>query len=165
MNYIIPKLRKETNVTKLHGEELIDNYAWIKQKNWQEVLKKPKNLNSEIQSYLEAENQFTKDNLQDFNSLKEIIFQELKGRIKDKDSSVPIKDGEFFYYTEYEEGTEYPCYKRINKEKKIETIFDTPKRAKNQKFFNLASLAHSHNHQYIAYNIDKNGSENYFLSV
>ena len=122
MKYTIPKLRKETNVTKLHGEELIDNYAWIKQKNWQEVLKKPKNLNSEIQSYLEAENQFTKDNLQDFNSLKETIFQELKGRIKDKDSSVPVKDGEFFYYTEYEEGTEYPCYKRINKEKKIETI-------------------------------------------
>lgn len=165
MKHTIPKLRKETNVTKIHGEHLIDDYAWIKQKNWQEVLKKPKNLNPEVQNYLEAENNYTQSNLQDLDLLKEEIFKELKGRIKDKDSSVPMKDGEFFYYTEYEEGSEYPCYKRINSQKKIETIFDSPKRAKGQKFFNLASLAHSHNHQYIAYNIDKNGSENYSLSV
>ena len=165
MKPTIPKLRKETNVTKIHEEHLIDDYAWIKQKNWQEVLKKPKNLNPEVQNYLEAENNYTQSNLQSLDSLKEEIFKELKNRIKDKDTSVPMKDGEYFYYTEYEEGSEYPFYKRINSQKKIETIFDAPKRAKGQKFFSLASLAHSHNHQYIAYNIDKNGSENYFLSV
>ncbi|MGA0790263.1 MAG: S9 family peptidase [Pelagibacteraceae bacterium] len=165
MKPTIPKLRKETNVTKIHEEHLIDDYAWIKQKNWQEVLKKPKNLNPEVQHYLEAENNYTQSNLQSLDSLKEEIFKELKNRIKDKDTSVPMKDGEYFYYTEYEEGSEYPCYKRINSQKKIETIFDAPERAKGQKFFSLASLAHSHNHQYIAYNIDKNGSENYFLSV
>ena len=52
MKPTIPKLRKETNVTKIHEEHLIDDYAWIKQKNWQEVLKKPKNLNPEVQNYL-----------------------------------------------------------------------------------------------------------------
>ena len=118
MKPTIPKLRKETNVTKIHEEHLIDDYAWIKQKNWQEVLKKPKNLNPEVQNYLEAENNYTQSNLQSLDSLKEEIFKELKNRIKDKDTSVPMKDGEYFYYTEYEEGSEYPCYKRINSQKK-----------------------------------------------
>ena len=165
MKNTTPKLRKETKVIKIHTHELTDDYAWIKQDNWQEVLQKPEVLNPEVLNYLKEENKFTDSQLEDQETLKETIFKELKGRIKDKDSSVPIKDGDFSYFTEYNEKSEYPCYKRTSFNHKTEIIFDAQKRSVGEKFFNIASISHSHNHQYIAYNIDKNGSENYLLSV
>ena len=162
---IIPKLRKETKRIKIHNDELIDDYAWIKQNNWQDVLKNPKKLDKEVENYLSKENLFVNEKLENKSQLKEKIFQELKGRIKDKDSSVPIKDGHYKYFSKYEKGSEYPTFKRINSENKIETIFDAQKESEGHKFFNLASVSHSHNHRFIAYNVDKNGSENYFLSI
>ena len=161
----IPKLRKETNSIKIHNEDLPDNYAWIKQKNWQEVLKDPKKLNGEVANYLTEENAFVKEQLKENKQLETEIFQELKGRIKDKDSSVPLKDGAYYYFSEYEEGSEYPSFKRTNSTDVVETIFNAQKKSEGEKFFNLASVCHSHDHRFIAYNIDKNGSENYFLSV
>ena len=161
----IPKLRKETNSIKIHNEDLPDNYAWIKQKNWQEVLKDPKKLNDEVANYLTEENAFVKEQLKEKEQLETEIFQELKGRIKDKDSSVPLKDGAYYYFSEYEEGSEYPSFKRTNSTNVVETIFNAQKKSEGEKFFNLASVCHSHDHRFIAYNIDKNGSENYFLSV
>jgi oligopeptidase B len=161
----IPKLRKETNSIKIHNEDLPDNYAWIKQKNWQEVLKNPKKLNDEVANYLTEENAFVKERLKEKEQLETEIFQELKGRIKDKDSSVPLKDGAYYYFSEYEGGSEYPSFKRTNSTDVVETIFNAQKKSEGEKFFNLASVCHSHDHRFIAYNIDKNGSENYFLSV
>ena len=161
----IPKLRKETNSIKIHNEDLPDNYAWIKQKNWQEVLKNPTKLNDEVANYLTEENAFVKEQLKENKQLETEIFQELKGRIKDKDSSVPLKDGAYYYFSEYEEGSEYPSFKRTGSTNVVETIFNAQKKSEGEKFFNLASVCHSHDHRFIAYNIDKNGSENYFLSV
>lgn len=161
----IPKLRKETNSIKIHNEDLPDNYAWIKQKNWQEVLKNPTKLNDEVANYLTEENAFVKEQLKEKEQLETEIFQELKGRIKDKDSSVPLRDGAYYYFSEYEEGSEYPSFKRTNSTDVVETIFNAQKKSEGEKFFNLASVCHSHDHRFIAYNIDKNGSENYFLSV
>ncbi len=161
----IPKLRKETNSIKIHNEDLPDNYTWIKQKNWQEVLKNPTKLNDEVANYLTEENAFVKEQLKEKKQLETEIFQELKGRIKDKDSSVPLKDGAYYYFSEYEEGSEYPSFKRTNSTDVVETIFNAQKKSEGEKFFNLASVCHSHDHRFIAYNIDKNGSENYFLSV
>ena len=161
----IPKLRKETNSIKIHNEDLPDNYAWIKQKNWQEVLKNPTKLNDEVANYLTEENAFVKEQLKEKEQLETEIFQELKGRIKDKDSSVPLKDGAYCYFSEYEGGSEYPSFKRTNSTNVVETIFNAQKKSEGEKFFNLASVCHSHDHRFIAYNIDKNGSENYFLSV
>ena len=161
----IPKLRKETNSIKIHNEDLPDNYAWIKQKNWQEVLKNPTKLNDEVANYLTEENTFVKERLKEKEQLETEIFQELKGRIKDKDSSVPLKDGAYYYFSEYEGGSEYPSFKRTNSTDVVETIFNAQKKSEGEKFFNLASVCHSHDHRFIAYNIDKNGSENYFLSV
>jgi oligopeptidase B len=161
----IPKLRKETNSIKIHNEDLPDNYAWIKQKNWQEVLKNPTKLNNEVANYLTEENAFVKEQLKEKKQLETEVFQELKGRIKDKDSSVPLKDGAYYYFSEYEGGSEYPSFKRTNPTNVVETIFNAQKKSEGEKFFNLASVCHSHNHRFIAYNIDKNGSENYFLSV
>ena len=162
---LIPKLRKEKKVTKIHDDELIDDYAWIKQKDWQTVLKDPLKLNKEVLKYIKDENNYKSEQIKDLTDLKKKIFNELKGRIKDKDSSVPIKDGTFSYYSKYLESSEYPQFLRIDSNRKEEIILDANLKSKNFKFFNLGSVSHSHNHQYLAYNVDTNGSEHYDLSI
>jgi oligopeptidase B len=162
---LVPKLRKEKKVINLHGDELIDDYAWIKQKDWQSVLKDPSKLNGEVLKYIKEENDYKSDQLKDLTDLKNKIFNELKGRIKDKDSSVPIKDGAYSYYSKYLENSEYPQFLRIDSNNKEEMIFDANLKSKDFKFFNLSSVSHSHDHKYLAYNVDTNGSEHYDLSV
>ena len=163
---LVPKLRKEKKTIQLHGHELVDEYSWIKQEDWQVVLKDPSKLNTEVLKYIEAENSFKDESLKDLKDLKKKIFEELKSRIKDKDSSVPLKDGEFSYYSKYDENSEHPQYIRISNNTKNETILlDANEKSKKFKFFNLGSLSHSHNHQLLAYNVDTKGSEYYDLTV
>ncbi|MAK12781.1 MAG: S9 family peptidase [Candidatus Pelagibacter sp.] len=162
---LVPKLRKEKKVTNIHQDELIDEYAWIKQEDWQSVLKDPSKLNKEVLEYINNENNYKSVKFRDLDTFKKKIFEELKGRIKDKDSSVPIKDGQFSYYSKYMENSEYPQFLRVNKKNDEEIIFDANIKSKSFKFFNLNSVSHSYNHQYLAYNVDTNGSEYYDLSV
>ena len=162
---LVPKLRKEKKVINIHQDKLIDEYAWIKQEDWQSVLKDPSKLNKEVLKYINEENNYKSEKLKDLDTFKKKIFEELKGRIKDKDTSVPVKDGQFSYYTKYIENSEYPQFLRVNKKKDVEIIFDANIKSKNFKFFNLNSVSHSHNHQYLAYNVDTNGSEYCDLSV
>ena len=162
---LVPKLRKEKKVINLHGDELTDDYAWVKQKDWQSVLKDPLKLNREVLKYIKEENDYKSDQLKDLTDLKNKIFNELKGRIKDKDSSVPIKDGAYSYYSKYLENSEYPQFLRIDGNNKEEVIFDADLKSKDFKFFNLNSVSHSHDHKYLAYNVDTNGSEHYDLCV
>ena len=77
---------------------------------------------------------------------------------------MPVKDGQFSYYSKYIENSEYPQFLELNKENN-EIIFDANIKSKNFKFFNLGSVSHSHNHQFLAYNVDTNGSEYYDLSI
>ena len=162
---LVPKLRKEKKVINIHQDELIDEYAWIKQKDWQSVLKDPSKLNKEVLKYLNEENNYKSEKLKNLDDFKEKIFKELKGRIKDKDSSVPVQDGQYSYYSKYLSNSEYPQFLRIDKNNNEEIIFDANIKSKNFKFFNLNSVSHSHNHQYLAYNVDTNGSEYYDLSI
>ena len=162
---LVPKLRKEKKVINIHQDELIDEYAWIKQKDWQSVLKDPSKLNKEVLKYINEENNYKSEKLKNLDDFKEKIFKELKGRIKDKDSSVPVQDGQYSYYSKYISNSEYPQFLRIDKNNSEEIIFDANIKSKNFKFFNLNSVSHSHNHQYLAYNIDTNGSEYYDLSI
>ena len=163
---LVPKLRKEKKVINIHEDELYDDYAWIKQKDWQAVLKDPSKLNREVLKYIEDENKFKDSKLNHLKDLKQKIFDELKGRIKDKDSSVPLKDGKFSYYSKYTENSEYPQFLRIcNETNNEEIILDANLKSKEFKFYNLSSVSHSDDHNYIAYNVDTNGSEYYDLSI
>ena len=68
MNSLVPKLNKVSKIIKIHNEELIDNYSWIKQKNWKEVILDPKKLNTEVKKYLDEENLFKENQLQDITA-------------------------------------------------------------------------------------------------
>src|SRR5690349_15087982 len=91
----------------------VDPYAWLKDDNWREVMRDPSRLRSDIRAYLEAENAYTYSGLETVTAaLQEKLFEEMKGRIKDNDSSVPAIDGAWAYYRRFREGGEYPLFVR-----------------------------------------------------
>src|SRR5262249_22497720 len=81
----------------LHGLRLIDEYAWLKAENWREVMRDPFQLDPAIRAYLQAENDYCERALADTKSLRETVFAEMKGRIKEDDSSAPDPDGPYAY--------------------------------------------------------------------
>jgi oligopeptidase B len=166
MNSLAPKLNKIYKIIKIHNEELIDNYSWIKQKNWKEVILDPKKLNIEVKKYLDEENLFKENQLQDIKNIENKLFQELKSKIKNEDNSVPKKDGSYFYAYKYNKDSEYPTYYRKNiKNNYEEIILDCEKKSKTHTYFNVGSISHSHNHKYVSYNIDTNGSEYFSIYI
>jgi oligopeptidase B len=98
--------RPERQVT--HGIERTDNYAWLRAGNWQEVMRDPSTLSPEIRSYLEAENAYTAQMMADTEGLQDKLFQEMKARIKEDDSTVPAPDGPYAYSVSYVTGGQHP---------------------------------------------------------
>jgi len=166
MNTSIPKINKILNVVKIHNEELIDNYSWIKQKNWKEVILDPNKLNTPVKEYLDEENLFKEEQLKDIKEIEKKLFEELKSKIKNEDNSVPKKDGDYYYAYKYNKNSEYPIYYRKNiKNNFEEIILDCEKKSKTHSYFNVAAISHSHNHKHLAYNIDTNGSEYFSIFI
>ena len=166
MNTSIPKINKILNTVKIHNEELIDNYSWIKQKNWKEVILDPNKLNTPVKKYLDEENLFKEEQLKDIKDIEKKLFEELKSKIKNEDNSVPKKDGDYFYAYKYNKNSEYPIYYRKNVKNNFEEIIlDCEKKSKTHSYFNVAAISHSHNHKHVAYNIDTNGSEYFSIFI
>jgi oligopeptidase B len=166
MNASVPKINKILNTVKIHNEELIDNYSWIKQKDWKEVILNPSKLNAEVKKYLDEENLFKENQLKDINDIEKKLFKELKSKIKNEDNSVPKKDGNYFYGYKYNKNSEYPIYYRKNfTNNSEEIILDCEKKSKTHTYFNVASISHSHDHKHVAYNIDTNGSEYFSIFI
>ena len=166
MNTSIPKINKILNTVKIHNEELIDNYSWIKQKNWKEVILDPNKLNTPVKKYLDEENLFKEEQLKDIKDIEKKLFEELKSKIKNEDNSVPKKDGDYFYAYKYNKNSEYPIYYRKNAKNNFEEIIlDCEKKSKTHSYFNVAAISHSHNHKHVAYNIDTNGSEYFSIFI
>ena len=166
MNTSIPKINKILNTVKIHNEELIDNYSWIKQKNWKEVILDPNKLNTPVKKYLDEENLFKEEQLKDIKDIEKKLFEELKSKIKNEDNSVPKKDGDYFYAYKYNKNSEYPIYYRKNVKNNFdEIILDCEKKSKTHSYFNVAAISHSHNHKHVAYNIDTNGSEYFSIFI
>ena len=166
MNASIPKINKILNTVKIHNEELIDNYSWIKQKDWKEVILNPSKLNVQVKKYLDEENLFKENQLKDINDVEKKLFEELKSKIKNEDNSVPKKDGNYFYGYKYNKNSEYPIYYRKNiTNNSEEIILDCEKKSKTHTYFNVASISHSHDHRHVAHNIDTNGSEYFSIFI
>jgi len=166
MNASIPKINKILSTIKIHNEELIDNYSWIKQKDWKEVILNPNKLNTEVKKYLDEENLFKENQLKDINDIEKKLFEELKSKIKNEDNSVPKKDGNYLYGYKYNKNSEYPIYYRKNTTNNSEEIIlDCEKKSKTHTYFNVASISHSHDHKHVAYNIDTNGSEYFSIFI
>jgi oligopeptidase B len=97
----------------MHGRSRVDAYQWLKDDNWQQVLRDPSVLRADIREHLEKENKYTEAVLAPTKALQARLLDEMKGRISKVDSSVPSVDGPYAYYSRYEEGSEHPIVSRI----------------------------------------------------
>ena len=95
-------------VFDIHGVRIQDDYAWLKAENWREVLKDPTVLDSEIRTCLEEENAYAKAAFSGTEEFQARLVAEMRGRIKEDDSTVPEPDGPFAYFTRYREGGQHP---------------------------------------------------------
>ena len=103
-----PAAAKKPVTDTRHGISRSDDYAWLRADNWQAMFKDTSILDPEIRAHLEAENAYMNAAMADTKELQKALFAEMKGRIKEDDSSVPVKDGPFAYGTLYVTGGEQP---------------------------------------------------------
>ncbi|MEL6662853.1 MAG: S9 family peptidase, partial [Pseudomonadota bacterium] len=108
-----PIAKREPVTIEQVGRTRVDPYQWLKDDNWQEVMSDPSVLRADIREYLEAENAYTKTHLEEpTEALREELFAEMRGRIKEDDSSLPNVDGPYAYLTRFRQGGEYPIFAR-----------------------------------------------------
>ncbi len=149
-----------------HGIERVDNYAWLRAQNWQEVMRDPASLGADIRAYLEAENAYTKAAMAGTEALQETLFKEMKGRIKEDDSTVPAPDGAYAYFTSYVVGGQHPRIERQKREGgEAAVLLDGDAMAAGKPFFQLGAAAWSHDHRLLAYAFDGKGSEFFRVKV
>ncbi len=149
-----------------HGITIVDDYAWLKDANWQEVLRDPGILNADIREYLEAENDYTESLLGHTADLQKTLVAEMRGRIKEDDSSVPAPDGPFAYLRKFREGGEHEMFGRSPRDGgEIEIVLDGDKLAADHEYFKFGGSRHSPDHRLEAWSADIKGSEYFSIRV
>ncbi|RME93560.1 MAG: S9 family peptidase, partial [Bacteroidetes bacterium] len=140
-----PVAAKKPKVFKEHGHERIDDYYWLRERD-----------NPEVIAYLESENAYLKEMMSHTEDLQQKLFEEMKGRIKETDQSVPYKDNGYYYLTRYEEGQEYPIYsrKKGSLEAPEEVLLNVNELAKPYNYYNIAGRSVSPDNKILAYGED-----------
>ncbi|MCC7134063.1 MAG: S9 family peptidase [Gemmatimonadales bacterium] len=151
-----PAARRIPTTVVLHGERLADDYAWLRDRE-----------SPEVRQYLEAENRYAEGVLAPLGGLETRLYDEMLGRIKQTDLSVPYRDGEYWYYTRTEEGRQYGihCRKLETLDAPEEILLDLNEMAVGQTFMAVAVFAVSPDGRYLAYSTDVTGFREYTLHV
>ena len=164
----IPQLKKKSEIKTCHNISWEDDYSWIHQDDILEVLKDSKKLNPEVRKYLEEENSYTDFHLSDTKNIQKELFNEIKGRIKLDDESLPFKDFDYEYWTKTTAKGNYS----IKLRKKIgtndvEEIWngDEEKEKLNVEYFGIGDLEVSFDDKYLGYSLDTKGSEYYTIYI
>lgn len=161
-----PRARKKPVTFAEHGFTRTDDYAWLRAENWQAMFEDTSLLEPEIRAHLEAENAYMKAAMADTQALQETLFAEMRGRIKEDDSSVPMPDGPFAYGWMHVTGGEYPHYFRTPREGgEKQILLDGDKEGEGRPFFNLGGLDYSPDHRLGLWSYDDKGSERYTILV
>jgi oligopeptidase B len=161
-----PVAEKRPLTSTQHGISRVDEYAWLRADNWQAVVRDPSMLAQDIRNYLEAENAHAAHEMADVEPLRQALFQEMRGRIKEDDSSVPAPDGPFAYATRYEHGAEHAMVVRTLRDGSDERVLlDANSMAAGKAYFRLGGFTHSPDHKTIAYAVDEKGNEYFTLRL
>ena len=153
-------------VATVHGVAISDPYAWLRADNWQQVLRDPSVLPAEIRAVLEAENAYAEAVLAPLSGLRERMVGEMRARIKEEDSDVPVPDGPFQYYERHRDGGQHPLLCRRPRDGGDETVMvDGDTLAAGAPFFDLGGAEHSPDHGLLAWSVDRKGSELYTIQV
>ena len=151
-----PQAPEKPHEITVAGHTRNDPFFWLREKDNPDVLK-----------YLQAENRYTEATLKHTEKLRKTIYNEMRGRIKEDDVTVPQKIGDYYYYSRTETGKQYAvhCRKKESLEAKEEVLLDENELAKGQKYFRVGILSVSPNHKLLAYSTDTNGSETYVIRI
>ena len=162
-----PVAEKRPRVETWHGFEKRDDYHWLKAANWQEVMHDPSLLPSDIRAVLEGENAYHEAIMADTATLQEALFAEMKGRIKEDDSSVPAPDGAYAYYSSFVTGGQQPRFARKLRDMSgpEQLILDGNELSKDVEYFHFGGIYKSPDHALAAWSFDNKGSEFYELRV
>lgn len=149
-----PKAKKIPKALTIHGDTRIDNYYWLKERD-----------NPEVIDYLNEENDYTDAVMAHTKDLQDKLFNEIVGRIKQTDESVPYKKNGYFYYQRYEEGNEYPiyCRKKGTMDEEEEILLNVNEMAKGHNYFHVRSLSTSIDNQLLAFGVDTIGRRKYII--
>ncbi len=147
---IIPK------ADTLFSDVRVDNYYWLRNKT-----------NPEVIDYIKAENAYTEAMMSSTKGLQDKLYKEMVGRLQESDTTAPVKNGDYFYYSRTEKGQQYPiyCRKKGYLSAKEEVLIDLNTIAEGHKYLNLGATRISPDQQYYAYTIDTTGSEDYSVYV
>ena len=149
-----------------HGITLTDDYAWLKDPNWQEVLREPAILDPDIRRYLKEENDYTESLLGHTDRLQKKLVAEMRGRIKEDDSSVPSPDGPYAYFRKFREGGQHEMFGRMPRGGgEAEIVLDGDALAAEYKYFKFGGSRHSPDHRLHAWSADTKGSEYFSIRV
>ncbi|RYE06507.1 MAG: S9 family peptidase [Rickettsiaceae bacterium] len=155
-----PIAKKITSVTKVHDQDLYDDYAWLRDPKWPVV------NDTKILNYLEAENKYHDHFFGTLSKEQEIIFQELKSRIKLEDQSTHIKRDNYYYYTRTETDQEYIIYcRKLGQDGNEEILLDVNKLARDNKFVAIGDFSISPDHKLMAYSVNVSGDESYDIKI
>ena len=151
-----PIAQVKVHTSKIHGYTRVDDYYWLRERD-----------NASVIDYLKAENAYTDSKMKHTRGIQEKLFVEMKGRIKENDMDVPVRDGNHFYYSRTEEGKQYPiyCRKGGSLEGDEEIILDVNQLAAGHKYFRVGVRRVSPNHKLFAYSTDTTGNETYTLYI
>ncbi len=164
----VPYLKKKLEIKSCHNTQWEDNYSWIHQKNILEVLKDKSKLDPEVKKYLDEENNYADYHLKDTKKLQKKLFDEIKGRIKLDDESLPYRDHTYEYWTKTTAKGNYSI--KLRKKilgNKIEEIWNGDKEKEQLKtdYFGVGDLEVSNNDKYLGYSLDLKGSEYYTIHI
>ncbi|MCL1515969.1 S9 family peptidase [Parasaccharibacter sp. TMW2.1890] len=167
-----PVARRNPVVLEQLGRTRTDSYAWMKDENWQKVLRDPSVLRDDIRSHLKQENAYTEAVLAGTVPLQEDLFKEMVGRIPPAEESVPLPDGPWLYGLRFEKDAQYPLHVRRPRKAGAseadgpeEILLDVNELAARHSFYSLAQAAHTEDHRYYVYAEDVQGSEVYRIQV
>jgi oligopeptidase B len=147
---IVPKTLEK------HGDKRIDNYYWLNERE-----------NPEVIDYLNKENEYYQKSTAHTKQLQEELFLEMKGRIKEDDSSVPYLYNGYYYITRFEKGKDYPIYsrKKGSLDAKEEIMFDCNEMAKGHAYFNLSGINVSEDNKWVAFGVDLVSRRQYTIQI
>ena len=142
------------------GITVEDPYHWLKDQSY------PVIDDEDVLDYVKAENAWFEAQMEPHQPLVENLFQEMRARIKEDESTVPQKDGDYWYWSEYEQGAEYPRYfRRRDGSDEAQVYLDVTKLAEGHEYISINDVSVSENDRFVAYSIDTNGSERYTVHI
>ena len=151
-----PMAEKKSKITNIHGEQLVDEYFWLREKT-----------NPAVIAHLQAEEAYTDSVMKPTAALQEKLYQEMLSHIKQTDTDVPYRQGNYFYYTRTEEGKQYPifCRRKGSLEGAEEIVLDMNELAKGQKFMSIGMFMPSDDGNLLAYSVDNTGYRQFTLQI